>query len=260
MSDLWIPDVSEFQDVDWDVFNGPVIVRAHNSNRPDRKWAKNAPHAARQPWWGAYQYLTRGADPAAAARNFLATLGGLRPNVVILDLEEGDGDQQPRQHAWLEVMAGDTIPDWTYSGAYFARAHNLGAVEWIAAYQRNEPTVAHKLWQATDNHVFPGIGACDGSLFHGSIADLIALTGGSAAPPPVQEDDDMAKPQTFRMNDAQGTVYAVDFSALPPVRYHVKNTDELAVGAFLGWWEPCADGFAPDNVQAAIHGMRDAPR
>jgi hypothetical protein len=54
-------------------------------------------------------------------------------------------------------MANDPARDWTYSGDYFARTHGL-TVDWIAAYQKREPTTAHRLWQFTDKHEFPGIG------------------------------------------------------------------------------------------------------
>lgn len=183
MADLVIPDVSEYQTVDFDRWSGPIIVRAHNSNRPDNKWAQHAAGAARQPWWGAYQYLTAGADPAAAARALLATLGDRRPNCTMLDLEEGAGDQRARQHAWLDVMAGDPAVDWTYSGLYFTRAHNLDDVQWIAAYGQREPTDAHRLWQFSSGYTFPGISSpTDASVFHGTVDDLLALTEG---------DDDM---------------------------------------------------------------------
>lgn len=175
MPDLWIPDVSEYQSVDFDVFFGPIIVRAHNSNRADNHWPQHAVGASKQPWWAAYQYLTATADPAQAARAFLATLGDHRPNCTILDLEAGDGDQSARQHVWLDVMANDPARDWTYSGDYFTRAHGI-TVDWVAAYQSREPTTAHQLWQATNAHDFPGIGTCDGSIFHGTVNDLIALT------------------------------------------------------------------------------------
>jgi hypothetical protein len=208
MPDLLLPDVSEFQTVDFGVFSGPIIVRAHNSNRADNHWPQHAAGASKQPWWAVYQYLTAGADPAAAAHALLATIGSYRPNATILDLEEGSGDQQARQHAWLSVMAGDPAVDWTYSGDYFARAHNLDNVEWVAAYQSREPTTAHNLWQFSDAHTFPGIGACDASIFHGSLDDLLRLTGNAPAPTPqpAPEVDDMVR---IMRPDGQATVYAV---------------------------------------------------
>jgi len=174
---LTIADVSEFQTVDWPAYGAStpaVIVRAHNSARPDNKWAQNAAGASRYcQKWAAYQYLTKGADPATAAKAFVATLGGYQPHAVILDLEEGDGDQSGRQHAWLDTVHTTWgAVEWTYSGLYFARAHNV-TVDWVAAYQNSEPSAAHQLWQSTDRQQFPGISApCDGSLFHGSISDL----------------------------------------------------------------------------------------
>lgn len=208
---MLIPDVSEFQTVDFDVFSGPIIVRAHNSSRADKHWAAHAAGASRQPWWAAYQYLTKNADPAQAARAFLATLGAWRPNCTIVDIEEGDGDQQARQHAWLTVMADDPARDWTYSGDYFARTHGL-TVDWIAAYQSRKPTAAHTLWQFTDAHDFPGIGRCDGSVFHGTVDELTALTGGTAPTTPTPSEDDMIAASFVIFSDddigkAQGPVY-----------------------------------------------------
>jgi GH25 family lysozyme M1 (1,4-beta-N-acetylmuramidase) len=200
VSDLYIADISEFQPgVDWATYAAAtpaVIIRAHNGRRPDHLWAANAAGAsAHCRWWAAYQYLPADVDPAVAAWRFRQTLGGARPNATILDLEEGTGDQQPRQHAWLAALADDDITDWTYTGDYFARAHGL-TVDWVAAYQKREPTTAHQLWQFTDKQQFAGIGApCDGSVFHGTIDDLLALTGNAPVPTPhphpVQEDDDM---------------------------------------------------------------------
>lgn len=175
MADLQIPDVSEYQHVDFGVFAGPIIVRAHNGRRVDHRWADHAAGAARQPWWAAYQYLPATVDPATAAAGFLQVLEGRRPWATFLDLEEGEGDQSARQHAWLQVMAHDPAVDWTYSGLYFARAHGL-TVEWVAAYQAREPAGTHRLWQHTNARPFPGIGSCDASVFHGSVADLQALT------------------------------------------------------------------------------------
>jgi hypothetical protein len=190
--ELVIADVSEFQPgIDWRAYAAAtpaVIVRAHNGRRPDHLWEVNATEAgALCRWWGAYQYLPADVDAALAARRLRDCLGDHRPNVTILDLEEGAGDQQPRQHAWLAALADDDIADWTYTGDYFARAHGLD-VEWVAAYQQREPTRAHKLWQFTNAQRFAGIpNPCDGSVFHGSIDDLLAITGGH------HQEDDMAQ-------------------------------------------------------------------
>lgn len=184
-----IPDVSEFQTVDFSVFNGPIIVRAHNGRREDYHWQQHAAGASAQPWWAAYQYLPSNVGAGWAAQQFLATLGTFRPNCTILDLEEGTGNQVDRQHEWLTVMANDPARDWTYSGDYFARTHGL-TVDWVAAYQSRAPSTAHLLWQFTDAHNFDGIGTCDGSVFDGTLADLIALTN-PVAPSQQPEEPDM---------------------------------------------------------------------
>ncbi len=198
MADLLrIPDVSEYQTVDFNVFSGPIIVRAHNSTRADLKWPEHAAGASRQSWWGAYQYLKASVDPAAAARALIDTLGEYRPNVTILDLEEGDGDQSSRQHAWLEVMATHAAADWTYSGLYFARSHGVDPVQFLAAYQSNEPTDAHLLWQFSSGYSFSGISSpTDASVFHGSLQDLVALTNPTPTPSPTppKDEHDMKTP------------------------------------------------------------------
>jgi Glycosyl hydrolases family 25 len=185
MPDLAIADVSEFQaTINWAAYGATypaVIVRIHNSNRPDNFWRSNVDGArAHCQWRGFYQYLTAGADPVAAAHAFQATIGTLQPGeVAILDLEEGGGDQRGRRDAWLGALQDKT--EWVYSGQYFARAHLGGKVDWIAAYGSGEPGDPHKLWQNTNARFFVGIAhPCDGSIYHGSLAQLQAISGGSA--------------------------------------------------------------------------------
>lgn len=220
MPDLSIPDTNEFHPME--DYSGPVIVRVAYNTTADKAWAAgDADKAAGQAWWGAYQYVSKNADPAACARKFLELLGGRIPNVTILDLEEGDGDQQPRQHAWLDVMANHPSADWTYSGLYFARTHNLDNVQWIAAYGQGEPTTDHRLWQYADNVRFPGISQpCDASVFHGSLDDLIRLTGGN---------DDMTDDQAAKLNEV--AAFVVQFKqgsgfVMDPLRAVIA--DELA--------------------------------
>lgn len=213
MPDLLIPDVSEYQTVDFNVFSGPIIVRAHNGRRADYHWERHAAGASAQPWWAAYQYLPANVGAGLAAHRLLDTLGTFRPNVTILDLEEGTGDQQGRQHDWLDVMANDPARDWTYSGDYFARTHGL-TVDWIAAYQKREPTTAHKLWQFTDAHDFPGIGTCDGSVFFGTVADLIALTSNPPVPPHPPEDEDTMFAQLVK-KEGDAAVYVAGVGITP---------------------------------------------
>jgi len=183
---LAIADVSEFQKtIDWAAYgaaNPAVIVRVHNSNRPDNYAQPNIAGARRYcRWRGFYQYLTAGADPVKAAHDMQQTLGPTLPGeVACLDLEEGTGDQSARRAAWINALQ-DPV-EWTYSGLSFARAHLPGVkVEWLAAYGQGEPTDAHLLWQNTNAARFAGItGPCDGSLFNGTIDQLIALTNGGS--------------------------------------------------------------------------------
>lgn len=205
MSDLRIPDTNEFHRMEG--YQGPIIVRGAYNDRVDAAFAAgDADKALAQPWRAVYQYVSKSFDMAAAAHAFIRILAGRRFDATIVDIEEGDGDQQAREHAWLTVMADDPARDWAYSGDYFARSHGL-APEWIAAYQQREPTAAHTLWQFSDAYQFPGMsGPCDASLFHGTLDDLIALTGGQPSSTPPKEDD-VAR-ATYVMRKGSGLVFA----------------------------------------------------
>jgi hypothetical protein len=204
VADLFIPDVSEYQSVDWSRFAGPIIVRAHNGYRVDHHWQAHAAGAARQAWWGAYQYLPATVNATAAATMLALSLIGYHPNVVILDLEAGGGDQRARQAAWLTEIGKLGITAWTYSGLAFALAHGLN-VEWVAAYNQPEPHVPHVLWQYTDKAAVVGVGTCDRSVFHGTIGDLLAITNPSH-PQPIE--DDMNDLLLCQLSDGAGTVLA----------------------------------------------------
>lgn len=189
---LLFADVSEFQeDIDWAAYGAAhraVIVRAavtfwsrHQQRtiyRADLKWAQNLPGARTHcDWRGFYLYLDATANPRRAARLFTDTVGPLLPGeVAILDLEEGDGDQTARRAAFLDELQAPV--EWTYSGLDFSQHHLVGvSIDWLAAYQDNEPAKPHLLWQNTDAADWPGIAKpCDGNRFNGTLDDLIALT------------------------------------------------------------------------------------
>jgi hypothetical protein len=189
---LLLADVSEFQeDVDWAAYGAAhraAIVRAavtfwskHRRQtiyRADLKWAQNLPGVRQHcQWRGFYIYMDATANPRRAARLFADTVGPMLPGeIAILDLEEGDGDQTARRAAFLDEL--HEAVEWTYSGLDFSRHHLPGVkVDWVAAYQGNEPTDAHLLWQNTDAKQWPGIAkVCDGNRFNGTLDDLIALT------------------------------------------------------------------------------------
>jgi hypothetical protein len=95
--------------------------------------------------------------------------------------------------------------EWTYSGLAFARAHLADKVDWVAAYGQSEPADAHTLWQFTDKQNFAGIGTpCDGSVFNGTIDQLIALTQGAVT--------DMTPDQAAQLTQIQTFLTGLDFA------------------------------------------------
>jgi lysozyme len=192
MTDLLVPDVSEYQGaVDWRtlVSSGypAAIIRAHNGSRMDGEWAVNraGAHAAGVTVLGIYQYLDPSVDAAQQANELCDLIGALRPGEwPICDLEVGAGDQSARAHAWYVTVAGrlhDAAAEELYSDLSFWQEHNLSsggfARAWVAAYGSQEPAIKHDLWQFSESQSFPGIsGPCDANVFHGTVADLLALT------------------------------------------------------------------------------------
>jgi hypothetical protein len=208
---LTLADVAEFeQTINWVAYgasNPAVIVRTHNSNRADYFAVPNIAGARKNcRWRGFYQYLTAGADPVAAAHAFQATTGVLLPGeVAIVDIEEGTGDQTGRRQAWLSALQWKDPVEWTYSGVAFARAHLADKVDWVAAYGQGEPTDAHTLWQFTDKQNFAGIATpCDGSVFNGTIDQLIALTQGATP--------DMDANQAAQLTQVLSILTGLDFA------------------------------------------------
>ena len=97
MSDIFIPDVSEFQGlIDWSNFGSDAaIVRINYGNsKVDAQADRNIDGArSRCLWRGWYTYLIAGQDPVVQADVLVKVLqahGGLKPNeAVICDDEEG---------------------------------------------------------------------------------------------------------------------------------------------------------------------------
>jgi hypothetical protein len=175
----------------------------HNGYRADKKlpgrvtYLRSAPLVA----LGWYQYLAPDRDAAQQAREFIATIGSLRPNEFpVCDAEQGAGNQTPRVEAWFRV-----VDPWArfqaslYSGRSYLD-HQLGGTGhwggrplWIADYvdytanRRHEPAGA-TWWQYTDRARFPGLaGGVDGSIYHGTAQQFLARvrTGGAPAPIPM---------------------------------------------------------------------------
>lgn len=193
-STVLLADVSEFQpnvaDAAYLAWSKAIVIRAAYGTRTDRAWfggqRRALLHAGGAKFTGIYQYLRADQDAAAQARAFCSLVGVLQPGEkMICDLEEGSGNQSGRWKAWAQVVR-DSLGDdpWLYSGLFFASAHGLAPVQWVAAYQRTEPSPAHTLWQFTDAFAVPGVGTCDCSLFHGTIDQLAALAHGGTQPVP----------------------------------------------------------------------------
>lgn len=187
MNDLvYVPDVSEFQPEIDDValleWSKAVIIRAlYGSSHTDKAWyggqRRDLLHKGGIRFLGIYQYIVKDQSVIDQARALAKLIGKLRPGEKLIgDLEEGEGDQHQRWLDWsaeIERLLGDK--PWDYSGRNFAHDHNLGQVDWEAAYGQSEPGDPHKLWQFSSSYNVPGIGKCDCSIFHGTIDQLAAL-------------------------------------------------------------------------------------
>jgi hypothetical protein len=202
-----LADVSEFQpnivDAVYLNWSKAIIIRAaYGDAHDDKAWfggqRRDFLHAGGVRFLGIYQYIVASQDPVQQAGALSALVGSLRPGERIIgDLEEGTGDQSGRWLAWsseIKKLLGQ-MP-WNYSGLNFAAAHGIAPVDWVAAYQAPEPTVAHKLWQFTDAFTIPGVGSADCSVFHGTIEQLAALGFQKSNPTP--------KPNTGGMVTADG--------------------------------------------------------
>jgi GH25 family lysozyme M1 (1,4-beta-N-acetylmuramidase) len=214
MPDTRLADISEFQsNIDAPAYlaggHSCLIVRAHNGYRPDNLWPGRRDYLRAHPFvaLGWYQYLASNRDAQQQARDFINTVGPLRPNeFVILDHEEGAGNQISRAEAWFAV-----VDPWCgfratlYAGLSFCRDH-LGGFDrwkrprWLAAYQSAEPRDVHELWQHTDNARFPGLaGGVDGNLFHGTpqrFCAVFAQGGTSTAPTPPRPPEALTSAQS----------------------------------------------------------------
>ena len=185
----YVPDCSEFQPDLHDAvllkWTQAVIIRAmYGSVHDDQAWyggqRRAQLHQGGALFVGIYQYLAAGQSAVVQARALLDLVGPLRPGEkLICDLEEGAGPQHGRWLAWAKVIKDATGEDpWLYTYLNFAQVHGL-APDWLADYLPlpDEPkSPPHVLWQFSSTYKVPGIdGACDCSLFHGSVEELAAL-------------------------------------------------------------------------------------
>lgn len=255
MTDLVIPDLSEFQGtVDWRtlVSGGypAAIIRAHNGSRADYQWAANraGAHTNGIKALGIYQYLQASHDAAVQAVALCDLIGTLKPGEwAICDLEEGTGDQSARAHAWYTTVATrlhNAASEELYSGDYFYGAHHLSVAGfsriWLAAYSSTEPSAAHELWQFTDARHFPGVaGSNDASVFHGTVAQLLAHIN----PPAPPEDDFMAL--FASVAEFKAAVTAASIAALES-----QPGRDAEAGANLWWWDHVLNGTVTPGMNA----------
>lgn len=197
------PDISTFQPdakIDWPTVrahNAFVFYRAIYNQTPDDEFFAHREGARQQGFalTGAYAFLRPG-DPAAQAHAYLAVLGEVLPNeVLVLDAEsyEGWGPGVREVVAWARAVR-DAQPEhtrllycsWSYwtdvLGADRAITELFDGL-WIAAYGHDSPfgdVPGSRFWQFTDGTVpapfaTPGVGRCDCSYFDGTEDDLRAL-------------------------------------------------------------------------------------
>lgn len=192
-----LADCSEFQPdiagAAYLAWSKAVIIRAaYGDQHDDRAWyggqRRDLLHQLGVKFLGIYIYVVAAQDPLAQAEALIHLVGPLRKGEkIILDIEEGTGDLRTTRDVMSHTIAGalGDMP-WTYSGLYFAAAHNLAPVDWLADYASAEPAEPHTLWQLTDSFAVPGVGVADCSLYHGTIDQLAARAWQGTQPAPQQ--------------------------------------------------------------------------
>lgn len=280
-----IPDVSEFQTgataPDWAGIKtkngGAAIIRVgYGDAHLDHMFVSNytALKNNKYKFIGLYQYLVAGQDPVAQAKQFCTWIGpktAIFPGTVfILDLEEGNGDQQSRAMSWhntVDTFYGLTaqplnMRSWLYSYTSFVQTHNLAAVfasnrrTWIAAYQASPPLIGHTLWQSTDGTTganitaWPGAGRCDTSIFQGDLTTLASMgwqgTVTPPDPPPFHGEWVSAGMQSLSALAAQFKVATSSLLRMTAVHY--------------GFYDPLLAGYINDVHAGKIPPTANLPK
>lgn len=206
-----LPDMSEFQpDVNWGSLiasnGGAAVIRAmYGSDFVDSLWSggrRAAAHAAGIEVLGIYQYVRADQDAVTQALALKNQVGSLQPGeFIVMDLEEGAGNQLSRAVAYLAAIDSE-LPSypgytgaWLYSGLNFALTAGLSPIftsgqvnTWVAAYSTVEPALPHTLWQHSNGSVdlcsfepWAGVGFCDCSRLPGALATLSAIVSSAPA-------------------------------------------------------------------------------
>jgi GH25 family lysozyme M1 (1,4-beta-N-acetylmuramidase) len=195
LMDVFIPDISEWQvgadTAKYRASGGQAIIaRVCYGTRNDAAMVarRDALRAEGFPVIGWYLFL-RASEPVMdqvlAFQAVIPQLG--RYEFVVVDWES-DGSNGPRASVAmrdavlneLDVRYGRSTWGYGYAGELQAYPFS-GRPTWVAGYGIPEPSLTHVLWQFTDGRytsgpykpvTFPGIGAVDASVFHGTIDQL----------------------------------------------------------------------------------------
>jgi len=131
---------------------------------------------------GAYCFVhpDLGNNPTYEAQFFLNTVGKLENyDVLALDIEVGGGDLSAYALEWLRYVAKEVgFNPFVYSYTSFFEEHfsDPALAEfplWIAQYSSQIPSIPKpfsqiSMWQNSEQHSFPGLGACDSDIFFGT--------------------------------------------------------------------------------------------
>jgi len=140
---------------------------------------------------GWYMGLVANQPIAAQVAVFAAAIRTLELNEwIIIDWEStsGIGLPSPAQRDECRALLAQEFdrPVMVYGGASDLRSAPPGGEVWAASYETSEPDIPHLMWQFSDGTYvsppyspinFPGIGFCDASVFHGTVAQLQMALG-----------------------------------------------------------------------------------
>jgi GH25 family lysozyme M1 (1,4-beta-N-acetylmuramidase) len=258
-----IVDVSNYQgQVDWSAVvasgvAGGIVKATEGTGFTDgqfiRNWTALGRAGARR---GCYHFARPGSSsPTDQANRFLTVVGTTLPtDILVLDLEVGDGDLSWWALTFLEAVQGATgnLP-WLYSYAPFVTAHlhdvNVGRYPlWLAAYQSTPPPApapwrSWVLWQHTDKAQIPGItGLCDES-----VGELTSNTPTIQAVKPMY-DPPIGPIAAVWQRDGTGDVIAAVSPAGAVYAWGVKWMGNTAGKDYWGNRQAAAIGPRPDGV------------
>lgn len=194
-----------------------------------------------------YMGLRSDQDIASQVNTFTATLGSLNAGeTVVIDWEESFGStpsvSQREQAASLLAAYYKCDPAMigTYGPASLLKASPPPSWVWAASYETTEPQIPHAIWQFTDGFYtsppyspvnFPGVGACDASVYHGTAEQLAALISPVSHPAP--GGDDVPLPMLSPIVEFSGIDHQFDIGSDGQVWHH---------------WRALPDGFAPEHL------------